>query len=486
MNRVLNELQPQLIWEYFEDICQVPRPSKKEEQIIAFLESWAAKHKLDFKKDEIGNVLISKAATSGFENRKKVILQSHLDMVCEKHSHVEHNFETDAIKPQIIDGWVKASGTTLGADCGIGMAASMAVLTDENLKHGPIEALFTVDEETGLTGAFNLQPGFIDGEILLNLDSEDEGELFIGCAGGVDTLASFPYNKVPVEAGLFALEIKIAGLLGGHSGDDINKGRGNANQILVRFLFKMLQKYGIKLAHIDGGNLRNAIAREASAVILVQSNLKEQMVAEFNIFKSEIEDEIGIVEKNLKLQIASVELPESYIEEATSHHLLEALSVCPHGVYRMSLSMPGMVETSTNLASVKVGEKEIVVTTSQRSDKESRKEEISNIVATVFKMAGASVKHTDGYPGWSPNVDSEILKITESTYKTCFGKTPLVRSIHAGLECGLFLSKYPHLDMVSFGPTIKDAHSPDEKIQIEAVEKFWTHLAAVLEATPEK
>lgn len=484
MNRVLNELQPRLIWSYFEDICQVPRPSKKEEQIIAFLESWAVKHNLNFKKDAIGNVLISKGASPGFENRKKVILQSHMDMVCEKHSNIEHDFEKDPIKPRIVDGWVKASGTTLGADCGIGMAASMAVLTDDTIKHGPIEALFTVDEETGLTGAFNLQEGFFDGEILLNLDSEDEGELFIGCAGGVDTIATFPFKKMPIEAGLFPLEIMVTGLLGGHSGDDINKGRGSANQILVRFLWKMYQKYGIELAYIDGGNLRNAIAREAKAVILVKPNLKEELVADFNVYKSEIVDEIGIVEKNIQLQIGSADLPKFKIEAETTQRLLSSLAICPHGVYRMSLSMPGLVETSTNLASIKVLDDEILVTTSQRSDKESRKDEISTIVATVFKMAGASVVHSDGYPGWSPNVNSEILKITESTYKLCFGKAPMVRSIHAGLECGLFLAKYPHLDMVSFGPTIKDAHSPDEKIEIEAVEKFWIHLVSVLEQIP--
>ena len=484
MNKVLSELNPALIWGYFEDICQVPRPSKKEEKIIAFLENWATKNNLEYCKDAAGNVLIKKGATKGFENRKTVILQSHMDMVCEKHSSVEHNFETDPIRPQIVDGWVKATGTTLGADCGIGMAASMAALTEETYKHGPIEALFTVDEETGLTGAFNLKEGFVSGDILLNLDSEDDGELFIGCAGGIDTLASFSYSLEKIERGKFALEVSVAGLLGGHSGDDINKGRGNANQILVRFLWKMHRKYGIELASIDGGNLRNAIAREAKAVMLVKSALKEQVVADFNVFKAEIVDEIGLVEKNIQMRIGSTEVPEFKIDNATAEKLLGALVTCPHGVYRMSLSMPGLVETSTNLASIKVSENEITVTTSQRSEKESRKDEISTIVATVFEKAGAKVVHSDGYPGWSPNVDSEILKITEEAYFDCFGEHPNVRSIHAGLECGLFLSKYPHLDMVSFGPTIRDAHSPDEKIEIKAVEKFWKHLVTVLERIP--
>ncbi len=481
MERKISHLEPNSVWSNFEDICQVPRPSKKEEKIISFLETFAGDNSLKIKKDQAGNVLISAPATTGYENAPTVVLQSHMDMVGEKNNNVEHNFEVDPIKPYIDDEWVKAEGTTLGADCGIGIAVSMAVLSSKNIEHGPVECLFTVDEETGLSGAFALQPGFFEGKILLNLDSEDEGELFIGCAGGIDTLATFSFKKDDVPTGNSAMEISVSGLLGGHSGDDIHKGRGNAIKILTRFLWEANRKYGIRVADLDGGNLRNAIAREAHATFVVRNAYKENLVADFNVFKHEIAEEFEVSEPNLKLDHGSADTPEYVIDEKTSDNLLDALFVCPHGIHAMSFRMPGMVETSTNLASVKfTGENTILVTTSQRSDRYSGKQEIASIVEAVFEKSDASVRHTDGYPGWSPNPESPVLAITEKAYTDLFGEKPIVRSIHAGLECGLFLEKYPGLDMVSFGPTILGAHSPDERINIETVQKFWKHLVEVL------
>ncbi len=479
---MLKQLNPQPLFGYFEQICQVPRPSKKEEKIRQFLLDFALKNKLESKTDSVGNVLILKPATKGMENLPTVVLQTHMDMVCEKNSDKVFNFDTDPIEPLIVDGWVKANGTTLGADCGIGIAAQLAVLTSSEIKHGSIECLITVDEETGLTGAFNLKPGFLNGSILLNLDSEDEGEIFIGCAGGIDSIATFSCQKEPVPSGSFAFKISVSGLLGGHSGDDIHKNRGNANKILNRFLWNCSRKYELKLAGFNGGNLRNAIAREAFAIFTISSDKKENLVADFNIFSADLKTEFEINEPGLKTKIETADLPEFVIDDKTCRNLLDSIFACPHGVLEMSTRMEGMVETSTNLASVKFsGENEILVTTSQRSEIESRKKMAAEMVESVFSLAGAKVTHSDGYPGWAPDTNSEILKITVDSYKKLFGVEPVVRSIHAGLECGLFLEKYPKLDMVSFGPTIRGAHSPDERLDIEATDKFWKHLVDVLE-----
>ena len=479
---ILKNIYPQPLFNYFEQICQVPRPSKKEEKIRDFLIEFAVKNKLKVKTDEVGNVLILKPATQGMENSPTVILQTHMDMVCEKNSDRVFDFDNDHIEPIIVDGWVKANGTTLGADCGIGIAAQMAVLTSTEIKHGPLECFITVDEETGLTGAFALKPGFLGGSVLLNLDSEDEGEIFIGCAGGIDTLATFSFSKMAVPKNSASFKVSVSGLLGGHSGDDINKNRGNANKILTRFLWQFSRKYDIQLAGFDGGNLRNAIAREAFAIFTVKAGKKENIVADFNILSAEIENEFERNEPGLKLNIESDEIPTFVIDNETCKKLLNAVYACPHGVLEMSTRMEGMVETSTNLASVKFIEgNKIVVTTSQRSEIESRKYMAAEMVESVFRLAGAEVVHTDGYPGWAPNPDSRVLKITVDSYKKIFGVKPVVRSIHAGLECGLFLKKYPGLDMVSFGPTIRGAHSPDERLDIETTQKFWKHLVDVLE-----
>ncbi len=478
----LSALHPQPLFDYFEDICQVPRPSKKEEKIRKFLLDFAAKHDLKSKTDKAGNVLIMKPATLGMENAPTVILQTHMDMVCEKNSDKIFDFETDPIEPVIVEGWVKANGTTLGADCGIGIAAQMAVLTSNEIKHGPLECLITVDEETGLTGAFELEEGFLSGSILLNLDSEDEGEMFVGCAGGVDTLATFEYKRENVPMNSVALKIKVAGLLGGHSGDDIHKNRGNAVKILNRFLWNFNKEYDIRMARFDGGNLRNAIAREAFAIVTLPASKQESLLKDFERMKAEIINEFQYSEPKLQMDCVPTDLPENVVDTLTQDRLIQSLYACPHGVLEMSTRMEGMVETSTNLASVKfTGENQILVTTSQRSELESRKYYAAESVEATFALAGAKVNHSDGYPGWTPNPDSEVVKITVDSYKRLFGNDPVVRSIHAGLECGLFLEKYPHLDMVSFGPTIKGAHSPDERLDIKTTEKFWLHLVDVLE-----
>ena len=481
--KLLTEIAPQPLFTYFGQICQVPRPSKKEEKIRQFLLDFAKENQLDSKTDEAGNVLILKPAAPGMGSAPTAILQTHMDMVCEKNSDKIFDFDNDPIETVISDGWVKANGTTLGADCGIGIAAQLAVLTSKKIKHGPIECLITVDEETGLTGAFALKPGFLSGKILLNLDSEDEGEIFIGCAGGIDTLATFTYQKEEIPEGSAAFIIRISGLQGGHSGDDIHKNRGNANKILTRFLQKASKNTSLKLAEFNGGNLRNAIAREAFAVLVLPEIESEKLAGEFERFNSEVLFEFEKAEPKLKLTIEKTEIPGFVIDSETQKKLINALIACPHGVLEMSTRMEGMVETSTNLASVKfMEENKIVVTTSQRSEIESRKYFAAEMVEAVFNLAGAKVVHSDGYPGWTPNPDSEVLEITVKSYKKLFGVKPVVRSIHAGLECGLFLEKYPGLDMVSFGPTIRGAHSPDERLDIETTQKFWNHLVDVLES----
>lgn len=480
--KLLTQLQPQPLFNYFEDICQVPRPSKKEEKIRQFLLEFASNNNLKAKTDDIGNVLILKPATLGYENAPTVILQTHMDMVCEKNSDKIFDFDTDPIDTQVDGGWVKANGTTLGADCGIGIAAQMTVLASSEMKHGAIECLITVDEETGLTGAFALKPGFLSGSVLLNLDSEDEGEIFIGCAGGIDTLATFSYKKEGVPAHSIALRLSVAGLLGGHSGDDIHKNRGNANKILNRFLWNAAKKYDLRISDFNGGNLRNAIAREAFAIIVISEDQKEDLIVYFEKYILDVQAENERTEPGIKLTYETTKHPDFVIDKTTQGNLLNAVYGSPHGVLAMSTSMEGMVETSTNLASVKfIEDNKIRVVTSQRSEVESRKYWAAEMSESVFQLAGADVEHTDGYPGWAPNPNSEVVKTTVDSYKRLFGVTPLVRSIHAGLECGLFLEKYPELDMVSFGPTIRGAHSPDERLDIETTGKFWKHLVDVLE-----
>lgn len=483
----LSELKPESVFYYFSEICKVPRPSKKEEKIISYLENFAAEQKLEIKKDEVGNILIKKPATPGKENLKTVVLQSHVDMVCEKNNDVEHDFLTDPIET-IIDGeWLKAKGTTLGADNGIGVATELAILAANDIEHGPIECLFTIDEETGLTGAFALKEGFMNGDILLNLDSEDEGELFIGCAGGIDSVGEFHYREVPVPTGYFFFRVDVKGLKGGHSGGDIHLGRGNANKILNRFLSQTAKKYDMYICEVNGGNLRNAIPREAYAICAVPHDAKEPVRVDLNIFIADIENEFAVSEPDLKLTLQSETPRKMAIDQDTSSRLLKTLYAVPHGVYAMSQDIPGLVETSTNLASIKmIDNKKIKIETSQRSSILSARNDMANTVRAAFELGGARVSFGEGYPGWKPNPHSEILEIAVASYKRLFGVDAKVKAIHAGLECGLFLDKYPGLDMISFGPTLTGVHSPDERMHIPSVEKFWNHLLDVLANVPTK
>lgn len=480
-------MKPAAVFHYFEEICQVPRPSKKEEKIVAYLKEFGKKHNLETKVDEVGNVLIKKPASKGMENCKTVVLQSHVDMVCEKNNNVSHDFLTDPIET-IIDGeWMKANGTTLGADNGIGVATELAILADDTLEHGPIECLFTIDEETGLTGAFALKEGFMNGDILLNLDSEDEGELFIGCAGGIDSVAEFNYYEADVPNGYFCCKIEVKGLKGGHSGGDIHLGRANANKILNRFLTLAFNKYDLYLCEIDGGNLRNAIPREAHAIIAIPEANKHDLRTDLNVFTAEVQAEYAVTDPDMELILSSEPARAKAIDADTTQRLLQTLYAVPHGVYAMSQDIPGLVETSTNLASIKMKPGNIIrIETSQRSSTASSKQDIANMVRTVFEMGGAVVTFGDGYPGWKPNTHSEILEIATASYKRLFGVDAQVKAIHAGLECGLFLDKYPGLDMISFGPTLQGVHSPDERMLIPTVEKFWLHLTDILKHIPEK
>ncbi len=480
-------LEPSKVWNYFYEVCQVPRPSGKESKIIDYLVNFGSRFHLQTHVDEVGNVVINKPASAGMESLKSVCLQSHLDMVAEKNSSSPHNFETDPIEP-IIDGeWVKAVDTTLGADNGIGIAAQLAILSDNSLVHGPLECLFTVDEETGLKGASGLKPGFIKSNILINLDSEDEGELFIGCAGGMDTVATLTYVKKSVPKTQVAYKIRVNGLIGGHSGDDINKERANAIKLLTRFLWTLCRRMGIKLAVIEGGNLRNAIPREAFAVITANRADESKLKNEFSQFVVAIKSEFSQVENAMDITLEPVESPESVLKRKYQRRLLNVLYGCPHGIVSMSLLFKDLVETSTNLASIRFEENnKIKIATSQRSMTEEKKLNIANRVRSVFELAKASVEQSAGYPGWNPNTTSEVLKITRNTYHDLFGTDPVVRAIHAGLECGLFLEKYPQLDMISFGPTIRNAHSPDERLEISTVTKYWDLLLKVLQNIPDE
>ena len=476
----LSALEPRIVWEQFEAITRVPRPSKNEGKIIEFLEEFARSRGLEYRKDQTGNVLIKVPATPGMEQRPAVVLQSHMDMVCEKNADVDFDFLTEGIRTRIDGGWVCAEGTTLGADCGIGMAAALAVLIADDLPHGPVGALFTVDEESGLTGAFNLGEGMIDARYLINLDSEDEGEIFIGCAGGIDTMATFPLEREAAPAGHTFFRINISGLRGGHSGDNIDDGLGNSNKIMARLLLQASERCGLRLSSFEGGNLRNAIPREAAALAALPAEKSAEFAALFDRFSEEVRAEYRIADPGLTLACTPAEGCAEVLTAPLQQRLLRALVGVPDGVLAMSRTMPGLVETSTNLASVKFRPEGIVVSSSQRSSVESAKLYAAAAVEAVYTLAGAGVTHTEGYPGWTPDPDSRLLEITRSCYRQLFAAEPNVRAIHAGLECGLFLKKYPGLEMVSFGPTLRGVHSPDERLEIATVDKFWRLLAAVL------
>ncbi len=467
---------------HFREILTIPRESGHEEHIIAYLQKFAADRNMECRTDEAGNVLITIPATPGRENAPTVILQSHSDMVCEKNSGVDHDFSKDPIKAVVENGWLIAKDTTLGADCGIGIAAQLAVLEDKDMPHGKIECLFTTSEETGLDGAFALKPDFLTGKILLNLDSEDEGELFIGCAGGIDTTAKFHYTPVPVPAGRICIRIGFCGGIGGHSGDDIDKGRSNAVQSLARVLYRIWNEASATLCTIDGGNKRNAIAREATAVLAVKpgdafavKNILEEVLAELRDEYSVTDPDIAAVwEEN-------TDIPAQAIDDRTAFNLICALHSVPHGVMAMSAEVKGLVETSSNLASVKMQEDNIIrVGTSQRSSTNSSRRNAASRIEAAFTVAGAEVTHESEYPGWKPSLKSHILEICKASYVRLFGKEPVVRAIHAGLECGLFLDKYPDLDMISFGPTLRGVHAPGERLELASLDRFVALLEDVI------
>ena len=484
MNQDILGLKPEKMWKYFYEITQVPRPSKKEEKIIQYLVDFGKEKGLDTIVDDIGNVLIRKAATKGFENRKTVVLQSHLDMVCEKNNDVDFDFDNDPIQTYIDGEWVKAKGTTLGADDGIGIAAAMAILDNDDINHPAIEALFTMDEETGLTGAFGLSKDLLKGQILLNLDSEDEGEVFIGCAGGRDTVIELDYSKVPIDKNSKSFRVDIGGLNGGHSGDEIQKGFANANKLLNRILWQANRDFGIELSCFDGGNLRNAIAREAYAIVSIDAKNEQELLGLVSSFDTIFKDEFHTTEARLWTKIEACNMPDFAIDHDSFSKLINSLYSCPHGVIAWSQDIDDFVETSTNLASVKTKDNILLVTTSQRSSVASALDNICNMVAANFASVGANIRHTDGYPGWAPNPNSEILEVAKESYVSLFNKEPKVLAIHAGLECGLIGEKYPKMDMISFGPTIKGAHSPDERIKIDTATMFWDYLIDILEKTP--
>lgn len=478
-NNVLENLEPKSLFKFFGEILSIPRPSKHEEKMTEYLINWAKERNLDYESDEIGNVIIRKGATKGKENSPWVCLQSHIDMVCEKNSDKDFDFEKDAIVPKIEGEWLKADGTTLGADDGIGVATALAILDANDIEHGPIECLFTVDEETGLSGAEALSPNVLKSRILLNLDSEDEGEIFIGCAGGIDTVAQLPFDKEETPDAP-AFKIMVKGLKGGHSGDDINKGLACANKLLNQILWSLDKEMDLRLACFDGGNLRNAIAREAYATFVVAEADVELMKEIVEKFTNDLKYEFRTTEPDMEIILMEAEKPEFVVDMLSQDNLLNVLYACPHGVLAMSREIPGFVETSTNLASIKMKEDHFFITTSQRSSVESSKYAAAYRVESCFLLAGADVEHGDGYPGWAPNPESKILKIAVDAYKKLFNKEPIVRAIHAGLECGLIGEKYPGMDMISYGPTLRGVHSPDERLEIKTVELYWKHTLEIL------
>ena len=479
MGKEIMELAPKLLWKHFYEFTQNPRPSRHEAAVIKYIKTFAKDNNLDYKLDAVGNILVSKAATKGKENASGVILQSHVDMVPQKNSNKAHDFTKDPIET-IIDGdWLHANDTTLGADNGIGCAAMLAVLEAEDIEHGSIEALFTINEEAGMEGAFGLKSGFLSGDILVNLDSEDEGELFVGCAGGINVEASSTYNTVTVDKGI-AYNINISGLKGGHSGLDINLGRGNANKILGRLLWSALSNMNLQIASFKGGDLRNAIPREANARVVIPAELEIDFVPFVEHFEKIVKDELKVTEPGLSIILEKVEKPDSVIDEDDALKLIGMLNAAPNGVKRMSDDMPGIVESSLNLAIVTIEDGKADYFYLIRSSVDSSKYAVAEQVTALHQTLGCTINVSGDYPGWKPNTDSKVLKVCVDTYNNLYGKEPGLLAIHAGLECGIIGGKYPNLDMISFGPTIRFPHSPDEKVLIPTVDKFYTYLKQVL------
>ncbi len=484
MSEIAN-LEPKGVWQIFDMFCANPRPSKHEEKIRTAIIDFANKHNIDCKTDEIGNIILSKPATKGMENRKGIILQAHIDMVPQKNNDVQHDFVNDPIKPRIVGEWVYATGTTLGADNGIGASAALACLIDDTIEHGPLEVLLTIDEETGMTGAFNLQPNVLKGDILLNLDSETEGELYVGCAGGVDATITLTYGKESIPADYTCYKIEVKGLKGGHSGMDIILQRGNANKLLFRIL-KSLENEGIRLCEVEGGNMRNAIPREAHAVMALPKAKADEITAKIKELSNIIHKELAEVEQEFEINITATTMANEMMKECCSKRLVNCVYALPNGVFRMSDSMKGLVETSSNLAIVKTNGTELQMCCLLRSSVDTQKEEMSMMMRSVVDLAEGKIELSGAYSGWKPNMQSAILKAMQEQYKAMYNVDAKVMAIHAGLECGILGGTYPNLDMISFGPTIMSPHSPDERVNIASVDKFWKFLVATLKNAPTK
>lgn len=475
------ELKPACVFEQFAEINKIPRPSKREEKMIEYLRNFGESHGLDTQVDETGNVIIRKPATKGMENRHTVILQSHMDMVCDKLVDVEFDFDKDAIQTYVDGEWLRAKGTTLGADDGIGCAIELAVLVSNDIEHGPIECVFTRDEETQLTGASGMKAGFMTGNYLINLDSEDEGQIFVSCAGGRSTVATFNFKREAAPAGYFFMEASIKGLVGGHSGDDIDKKRANAIKILARFLYMQQNKLDLRLAQWNSGKMHNAIPRDGKIIFAVPADKKDEVMADWNIFTKQVEDEYHVTDTNMVWAMASTDA-QAVMPKATSTNLIRAIQAVDNGVFAMCQdeALAYMVETSSNTASVQSEEDKVVIVASQRSNVMSNLDNMCNSVKAVYELAGAEVIQNDGYPAWKMNPNSKLVEVARETYKQLFGKEPIVKGIHAGLECGLFSERYPELDMISFGPTLRYVHTPDECLHIPTVQMVWDHLMAIL------
>ena len=483
-----NDLKPAVVFAEFAKINEIPRPSKREEKMIEYLKNWGKSHNLDTKVDETGNVIIRKPATKGMEKCKTVILQSHMDMVCDKLVDVEFDFDKDAIKTYVDGEWLTAEGTTLGADDGIGCAIELAILASDDIEHGPIECVFTRDEETGLTGAEGMKAGFMTGDYLINLDSEDEGEIFVSCAGGRNTTAKFTFNRVEAPAGSFFLKGSLKGLVGGHSGDDINKKRANAIKLLARFIFQTMKRYeGVSLAQFHSGKLHNAIPRDGYFVIAVPNDLKENVRADWNVFAAEVEDEFHVTDTQMVFAMESTDA-EPVIDPAVAKKFVWAVQAVDNGIYAICQdeALGGMVETSSNIASIHSSDTAIDILSSQRSNVMSNLDNMCATIQAVFELAGAEAYSSDGYPAWKMKANSKLQEIVVNSYVKLFGHKPNVRGIHAGLECGLFSERYPNLDMVSFGPTLRFVHTPDERLHIPTVQMVWDHLLDVLKNIPQQ
>ena len=484
-NNTIKKLKPESIWNHFADLNSVPRPSKKEEKVIKFIKDFGASLHLETIEDICGNVVIKKPATPGYENRKKVVLQSHLDMVCQKNNDVDFDFETQGIQMTYEGDWVHALGTTLGADNGIGVAAIMSVLSSKDIEHPAIEALFTIDEETGLTGAFELSKDILSGDILLNLDTEEDDEIDIGCAGGIDVTAKANYEEKEINKNSKTYRINLSGLHGGHSGMEIHKGLGNSNKLLNRFLYDFL-KFNIQLISFDGGGLRNAIPREASAIFSISSEFESKLQEQFNHLYLEIKSEFSSIDSNLTIQLSQIDHVEKGLSVEDSKKFISSLQAAPNGVFRMSPDIEGLVEASNNIARVKLEKGKAEIQCLTRSSVESSKMWVATSLEAALQLGGMKVELTGSYPGWKPNPSSEILKLAESIYEKKYGEKPSVQACHAGLECGIIGEKYPSMDMISFGPTIKGAHSPKERVSISSVQKFWDFLLEILKNIPVK